>query len=100
MNRFWNAIRHGLALDEAEKPREDELLFIDKIATEAKHHHLAFPLLIFVEGLRPAAILTASLLKGLEPFAELFFPQETYAKLVDFVAKRSNLDLLIDKLED
>ncbi len=89
--------RHGFAIQE-EKTTPDEHCFIDQVAEKAKRYHLTFPLLAFVEGLRPASYLASSLLTGLEPFAELFFPTDTYKKLVTFVGKRKSLEQLVEKL--
>lgn len=91
-------LRHGLALqEEAQSPEQSRL--IEAIANKAHEHHLTFPLLAFVEGLRPAATIASSLLIGLEPFAEIFVSRNDYAKLISFVSNRENLDQLITALE-
>jgi len=95
---FWRALQHGLSLDALPVATQDKQ-FIDEVISQSRKHHLDLPLLIFLEGLRPVSFIAASVLTGLEPFAELFFPQAAYQKFTSFVENRANLDTLIESLK-
>ncbi len=98
---FWERtkreIQNGFSLPEKTKPEEEK--FISEIVSRAEKYGLNVPLMIFLEGLTPLYRVTASLLKGLEPFADFFFPLESYQKLINFLENRENLEKLKNKLD-
>lgn len=94
--RFKKEAQHGFSLPERIKPEEEK--FISEIVSRSEKYGLNVPLMIFLEGLTPLYRVTASLLTGLEPFAEFFFPLAPYRKLIGFLENRENLEKLKNKL--
>lgn len=97
LTKAMAALHHGFSMEQPEVSSEEKELAAG-ISKEAKKHHLEFPVLIFLEGIRPAAFLASSLLTGLEPFAELFLRKSACRKLISLIGNKHFIDSVVNDL--
>lgn len=87
-----------LYMSESLDPQERDK-FIDTIAKEVVHRHLAAPAIVLLESSKPLSFVASQTMIFFDPIVKLAVPVKNYSKFQKILEDRDNIERLITAIE-
>ena len=101
-HKNWRArLRHAIAVDdEPAKWSEADRELIVRVVQFIVDRGLIAPAILALESSRPYTFLGSQFLTFIKPFAHIALPGPDFDRFTQLIENRSNIDLIIDRLEN
>ncbi len=100
--KFKQELKHAFATGPANVSlSEEDLAFLEKIATIIVKRGLSTPAIMFLDMYKPLSFLGSQVLAFFEPFMKMVIPKKVqYDRIMNLMEKRSVIDAFIKIIDD
>jgi hypothetical protein len=96
----WQWLKDAFSTDpDQEKLREDEIVFLDRIASFIVRRGMTTPAIMLLESVRPLNYIGSQAMAFFEPVVKILYPNKQYSEFQHILEKRQSIETLLQRIE-